>query len=34
VPPRVSIEEELVEMKKDLDAMGIVHDENGIDESA
>ena len=28
-PPRISIEQELVEMKKDLDAMGIAYDENG-----
>lgn len=29
VAPRVSIKQELVEMKKDLDAMGIDYDENG-----
>ena len=29
VPPRVSVKQELVEMKKDLDAMGVAYDENG-----
>ena len=33
VAPRVSIKQELVEMKKDLDAMGIVYDEDGVAES-
>jgi NAD(P)-dependent dehydrogenase (short-subunit alcohol dehydrogenase family) len=32
VPPRVSPEEEVVQMKKDLDAMGVEYDENGINE--
>ena len=32
VPPRVSPEEEVLQMKKDLDAMGIEYDENGINE--
>ena len=30
IPPRVSPREEVVEMKKDLAAMGIAHDEHGI----
>jgi len=30
VPPRVSPEEEVIEIKKDLDAMDVPHDENGI----
>jgi len=30
VPPRVSPEEEVVQMKKDLDAMGVPYDENGM----
>ena len=30
VAPRVSVEEELVEMKKDLDVLGIAYDENGV----
>ncbi len=30
VPPRVSPEEEVVQMKKDLDAMGVPYDEDGI----
>lgn len=30
IPPRVSPEEEIVELKKDLEAMGILHDEHGI----
>ena len=30
VPPRVSPEEEVVQLKKDLDAMGVKYDENGI----
>ena len=29
-PPRVTIEEELAEMKKDLDTLGIGYDENGV----
>jgi NAD(P)-dependent dehydrogenase (short-subunit alcohol dehydrogenase family) len=32
VPPRVSPEEEIVQLKKDLDAMGVEYDENGINE--
>ena len=32
VPPRVSPEEEVVQLKKDLDAMGVEYDENGINE--
>jgi len=32
VPPRVSPEEEVVQLKKDLDAMGVQYDENGINE--
>jgi len=32
VPPRVSPEEEVLQMKKDLDAMGVEYDENGINE--
>lgn len=28
--PRVSPEEEVIEMKKDLDAMGVLYDESGI----
>ena len=32
VPPRVSPEQEVVQMKKDLDAMGVEYDENGINE--
>jgi NAD(P)-dependent dehydrogenase (short-subunit alcohol dehydrogenase family) len=30
IPPRVSPEEEVVQMKKDLDAMGLSYDEDGI----
>jgi hypothetical protein len=30
VPPRVSPEEELIELKKDLDAMGIQYDQYGV----
>ena len=30
VPPRVNLEEELVELKKDLDAMGIQYDQYGV----
>lgn len=30
VPPRVSPEEEVAQLKKDLDAMGVEYDENGI----
>ena len=33
VPPRISIREELTEMKKDLDSMGIAYDKNGIVQS-
>jgi NAD(P)-dependent dehydrogenase (short-subunit alcohol dehydrogenase family) len=32
VPPRVSPDEEVLQMKKDLDAMGVTYDENGINE--
>ena len=32
VPPRVSPEEEVVQLKKDLDAMGVQYDEDGINE--
>ena len=32
VPPRVSPEEEVIQLKKDLDAMGVEYDENGINE--
>ncbi|MDP6545832.1 MAG: SDR family oxidoreductase [Phycisphaerae bacterium] len=32
VPPRVSPEEEVVQLKKDLEAMGVEYDENGINE--
>ena len=32
VPPRVSPEEETVQLKKDLDAMGVEYDANGINE--
>ncbi|MBT3200404.1 MAG: SDR family oxidoreductase [Phycisphaerales bacterium] len=32
VPPRVSPEEEIVQLKKDLDAMEVPYDENGINE--
>lgn len=32
VPPRVSPDEEIVQMVHDLDAMGLPHDENGINE--
>jgi NAD(P)-dependent dehydrogenase (short-subunit alcohol dehydrogenase family) len=32
VPPRVSPEEEVVQLKKDLDDMGVEYDENGINE--
>ena len=33
VPPRVSPEEEIVQLKKDLDALGVNYDENGINPS-
>ncbi len=29
IPPRINVRQELVEMKKDLDAMGVAYDENG-----
>ena len=29
IPPRISPEEEIIELKKELDAMGVPHDENG-----
>ena len=32
MPPRVSPEEEVVQLKKDLDAMGVAYDEHGINE--
>jgi len=32
VPPRVSPDEEVIQLKKDLDAMGVRYDENGINE--
>ena len=32
LPPRVSPEEEIVQLKKDLDDMGVAYDENGINE--
>ena len=33
VPPRVSPEEEVVQLKRDLDLLGVEYDENGINES-
>jgi NAD(P)-dependent dehydrogenase (short-subunit alcohol dehydrogenase family) len=32
LPPRVNQEEEIVQLKKDLDAMGVEYDENGVNE--
>jgi NAD(P)-dependent dehydrogenase (short-subunit alcohol dehydrogenase family) len=32
VPPRISPEQEVVQLKKDLDDMGVAYDENGINE--